>query len=74
MGCSDRGAPNLAVRGEESKIAPVEPGGLVWGCSGELMSLCNCGYLGDEVAAQWWRIVCIAGGDSKELQTRTGVT
>ena len=43
-------------------------GGLVWGWrSGALMSLCNCGYLGSEVAVQWWRKVCVSGGSREEL-------
>ena len=58
---SDRGAPNLVVRRRaENKIPPVATGGLLWGWSGAFMSLFNFGYLGEEVAVQWWRKVCVS--------------
>ena len=42
---------------EENKIAPVAVVGLLWGCDGAFMSLCNCEYLGGEVATQCRRVL-----------------
>ena len=42
---------------EESKIAPMDTVGLLWGCDGAFVSLCNCGYLGGEVVTQCRRVL-----------------